>query len=420
MQGNLKLKYPITKISRLTERMLAQGYSTDQVSDGLPEGILCLDGINFEYNHEWKYAPTFESPCGLLVKGWGGFWGDTWIGGEFHCAENDNPLFMCPYRYRKCEHRKEGWPIGINCQFHPTEKECDGSYDQAVEDLQHKRYEAYQKFMRDSRGDGMCHCEEYKELETGETKYFYRYNVENCIQFKCTNKYCAARQGAERDLTKVNIFYDVLQTKEWEEGLLTRTEKKAMKGMKVFDSPIAKTDAEILMRMWNCGKLDSTSRLAKRLNVLNNIDRRESFTAKYFSRRGVWSKKNFTLSAEVSNIRIERFEQRDIFKDLEDVQNGIEVVHASDLQKAKDQKKHEGRVRSQAEKMAKQMIHARENGRIFYDFGAGKKRSKTEEEVWEMAKVLTEKHFAKLEEQQEKERKKQEKKAAQIGIDDLF
>lgn len=89
------INIPVTEVNRLTERLLAQGVSLDDWATW-PENVWRCDPNNFAYKRELQFMPTWESPCGLLVRGYGDFWGETWAGGEFHCAENDNPLFGCP------------------------------------------------------------------------------------------------------------------------------------------------------------------------------------------------------------------------------------------------------------------------------------------------------------------------------------
>jgi len=49
---------------------------------------------------------------------------------------------------------------------------------------------------------------------------------------------------------------------------------------------------------------------------------------------------------EVLNVRAERRESRDLMQDLEDIRNGIQVVHASDMQKLEAQAKKERRKKT--------------------------------------------------------------------------
>lgn len=59
-------------------------------------------------------------------------------------------------------------------------------------------------------------------------------------------------------------------------------------------------------------------------------------------------------SVEVMNIRVERKVGRDLLQDLKDVEAGIEVIHASDLEAAQKEAKHQRRVKA-AEQRQKRM-----------------------------------------------------------------
>jgi len=58
------------------------------------------------------------------------------------------------------------------------------------------------------------------------------------------------------------------------------------------------------------------------------------FNAEYYGKE---------FSVEVLNVRAERRESRDLMQDLEDIRNGIQIVHASDMEKRDSENKRERR-----------------------------------------------------------------------------
>ena len=58
----------------------------------------------------------------------------------------------------------------------------------------------------------------------------------------------------------------------------------------------------------------------------------------------------FEFHYDVENIRIAKREQRDLLQDLRDVADGLEVVHAVDIEKEQAAKKRESRQRRKEQK----------------------------------------------------------------------
>ena len=86
----MKTTVPTPGTNKLTERLLAQGVKLEDHKTW-PEGVWACEINNFGYCREYRFMPTWESPCGLLIHAHGDMWGETWVNGEFKCAENDNP-----------------------------------------------------------------------------------------------------------------------------------------------------------------------------------------------------------------------------------------------------------------------------------------------------------------------------------------
>lgn len=163
-----------------------------------------------------------------------------------------------------------------------------------------------------------------------------RYDVEKCINYGCKNQVCLIRRQ-RRDLSKVNVFYDIRRTWITRLGFLKEKRVEVTKGVKVFDKPITKTDAEIWLKVRQA-KFNPThdESIIKRPRKSSEDRRQEHFTK--FHRK--WEDYDyFEFHYAVENVRIEKREHKDILQDLRDVAEGIEIIHEADrLRAAKEQK----------------------------------------------------------------------------------
>ena len=351
-----RAEVPTPGVNKLTERLMAQGVDPYDVKTW-PAGVWRGDGINFLYSREWKYTPTFESPCGLLIHEFGQTWGSLQMNGEFKCCENDNPLFACPCRGKPCPHRLKA-PAGINCQFHRTDREWDGSYE-ALEKANRERLRAqWQTEIETYPGwDGNCVNLRREDLEDGTARYQKDYNVNRCISMHCMNTQCVCRHGAKRDVRKANIFYDVYIERHYTIGMIEQTDKVVRKGLKALDKPAAWTYCEILLKMWEHDPYDA---LAYRLNPLHELERHEEYFVRIHGKYG--DMENLTIKTEIRNVRVARNEQKDLLNDLQLIQDGIAVEHESDLQAAKAVKKKEDRKNRELDKLADRLAREKMSG----------------------------------------------------------
>lgn len=150
-------------------------------------------------------------------------------------------------------------------------------------------------------------------------------------------------------MSKVNVYYDIRRTWITRKGFLEDTKTAIEKGVKVFPRPVARTDAEI----WLARKKAEFDPFEDKYIInprITPLDRQQSYFSKHHRR---WPEYDyFEFRYEVENIRIEARETRDLLQDLQDVAEGIEVVHASDAIKVtKEQKK--ARKKEAAEQKAK-------------------------------------------------------------------
>lgn len=152
----------------------------------------------------------------------------------------------------------------------------------------------------------------------------------------CRNPVCVIRKQA-RDLSRVNIFYDLRRTWITRIGFLEEKKVTITKGLKAFDEAIARTDAEIWIKSMERKRNPLTSSSIIERPKLTPLDRSYEHSSKYHQRRGVYD--YFEFHYEVENIRIARSDHRDLLQDLQDIANGIQVTHvADDLKEAKAQK----------------------------------------------------------------------------------
>lgn len=358
---------PVPEVNRLTKRLLESGVALDDPATW-PEDVWRCDRANFAYKRERQFTPTWESPCGLLIRSHGDFWGEVWAGGEFHCAENDNPLFECPRPGAPCDHRLP-YPAGMNCQFHRTERTWteDGSCERLIRERLKVEQQWREVQMRDHPGfDGFCANLRKEELPDGMFRYEKNYWLERCISLKCKNTQCPCLGWKERDVRPANIFYDLYIERKFTEGLVPYSEKSIIKGLKVFDKAVAMHDAELALRIWekNPNARMLPSQMLRRLDVAVNLENNIGSKEVYFVRtHGKLHERECRVHAEIRNIRVARQEGRDLMQDLQDVRDGITVQHASDMQKAAKAQKNEryqaGKIKRMAQRMAKEM---RESG----------------------------------------------------------
>jgi hypothetical protein len=319
-------------MNKLTERLLAEGYT----KENHPDHVAWSNWKDFEYTHQYLAGTVWETPCGLLKKGINSYSHMSHMGIDY-CPENDNPRFGCPYYDEKpCPHRidtNKMW--GCNCIYHQTDKSYN--YEQSVEKLWDEwnkiQSEAWQKITSEY---GYCACMIW---DRPSRQYKPKYDVDNCIHANCQNEICAITKK-ERNLEKVNIYYDILRVTRYKQGLLDHEIKSLEKGVKKFASPVSRTDAEIWL------KLNKDEFEPKR----NSQDRSNLHFSQYHGKTGFGEYDWFEFTLIPQNIRIEKREARDLMQDLKDAQEGIEITHASDLIKAKKQAKRDAKIARQEAK----------------------------------------------------------------------
>ncbi len=431
MQGYLKSRmWPTQGTNELTELLISKGADPEDMNTW-PGDVISVDRKHFVYLAEGRKRAwlQWESPCGLLAQGTPGqWWGELQIDGVFHCAENFNPLFACPWPGKKCPYKKK-LPPGINCEFHWSEKQYDPKLD--IANIEREKDTAlhvlYEKDLQDHPGYEM-RCMNAKEvlMPDGKWGFRFRWDLHECIKY-CRNTCCPARGWKERNTEPVNIFFDVYVERGYEDEYLgmvyPRIEKSVKKGMKVFDNPVARTDAEFALKIWERNPGSHILPLAMdRLNPIAGLGERQRDAereAYFVEHHGVYNGKRYTIYAELRNIRIAKFEQRDIMQDLEDVRNGIEVIHPSDQTKRAKKDKAERRKQAEIDKRAKQYASGNKGSRsiILHPYisnandskNVQKKKDDMLDAIKERAKQI-----------EKKQRLKEEREQAKAGQTSMF
>ena len=223
----------------------------------------------------------------------------------------------------------------LMCPCHQTQKPYD--YAHSVEKIEAEHEQAaksHRQYMEIASGSP-CACVIGNNGVQGGFQRI-KYDVDDCIMVGCRNPVCVIRKQA-RDLSRVNIFYDLRRTWITRIGFLEEKKVTITKGLKAFDEAIARTDAEIWIKSMERKRNPLTSSSIIERPKLTPLDRSYEHSSKYHQRRGVYD--YFEFHYEVENIRIARSDHRDLLQDLQDIANGIQVTHvADDLKEAKAQK----------------------------------------------------------------------------------
>ena len=331
-------------LNDLTKSLYAEGWTRDNH----PDHVYWLDYENFGFKFEYLLKTVWVTGCGLLVSGRSVSTSDVSYNGIWHCPENNNPVICCPYSKRDCEHQSAVLCKWSMCVCHQSEACYD--YDKSAERVETEQSRKSHARYIEITGGQYCACVVGSNgYEPG--RYEISYDVNRCIQYGCKNPVCSVTKK-ERDLSKCNVFYDIRRKWITTVGLIEDCKIKIEKGCKVFPKPIARTDAEL----WLASQKASYNPFLSKTIInpkLTATDRQQEYFSKHHRQWPGYDYFEFRYSVE--NIRIEARETRDLLQDLQDVANGLEVVHASDLVKSEQDAKREGKKRREAEKERKKV-----------------------------------------------------------------
>lgn len=386
----------------LTQRLLSEGYTIDNYPDyvHLPGGCWGENPLEnlyggFEYTSEYKRQMVFKTGCGLLLKGNEMGYGSMSYMGILWTIENDNPVISCPYRKDSCELRNSvlGGPHGgglckmLPCDCHKTdepydyERSCKKVLDDEEQDIKTK----YEEFVR-KKGGHVCRNHSHYNYWTKE--WSMKYDPMRC-------KDCPNITG-NCDLThqplskkKGNVFYDVKITYIRHDGTLFDGEQVVQinKGVRLFETRKSMTVCDMAVKRCKEKILDKEKRRIHKEIFLYN-----------------WK-------VEILNIRAEQRESRDLLQDLQDIRDGIKVIHASDLEKQKKADKKERSQVARQKKIAKLEKKLLDIG--YYNL------ERTDIDKIHADKWLGKKRINELEKIREQKLKEEKQKPVQLSLFDL-
>ena len=306
--------------NKLTERLLAEGWTQDQTPPGCRPWNQWYGG--WTYNYRQRMHTVFETPCGLLYKrtdlqhsGHMSYMGVDWT------DENDCMTVLCPH------YDIEG-PCPLNhpllqnsvggcrgerlhfCAVHQTDKEWSHEKSaQAVIDAQNAEKERRWEEYSQKRNGRVCRFHSRYNRRTKE--WTIHYSPEECT-YGCT--YCSILQKPIDNSKKGKVFYDEIRRIHVEgEGLFQDDVKTVIrKGIPLFEKPRPLVICEAIAKY-------GLSMVKWRLHMAHHSE--------------LFFNKNLTI--EWVNFRAEKSAGRDLLQDLEDVANGITVIHEADQRKQK-------------------------------------------------------------------------------------
>lgn len=380
------------EFNKLTQRLLAQGYSWQNFPETvrLPGG--CIDHntprnplINiyggFEYKRAEAEQRVYETPCGLQALGVSTFSGLSWYGVEY-CHENDNPVINCPKSCKDCtacrmrpapfDTRDTTKATGKWCPVHMSGRPYQraGSLEELSEQREKEKREQLEEFKRTHKN--ACSLQIFFDLKT--EKWAQRYNPHICLTECQSEGFCPVLQR-EKGKARGNIYYDIeIEGRDYsKDGTLFEGERFRIiyKGFQFFDKPVNMTIAEAYLKTQK-KEMETRIRYGQLSRVCKPLD---LFRAELGE---------IDLKWNICNFRVERKNTRDLEQDLQDIENGIEIQHAVDMERGqKEAKRQRKEARQEAEKkrQAKKLLEAEEI---------------TERERIRAAKVLGEEEFERI------------------------
>lgn len=305
-------EYEPSRLNRITEQLLKQGHTKDKTPPGMKDWNFFYRGWTF--SSETLQDMTFETPCGLLVKGSRFTAGCMSCKGVDWMPENDNPTVTCPYFDRPdCSLVHEALrrhAAGIagkeklhfcNCHLSERVYDYDHSLDKAHDDVRREAETLWQRFSDERHGRV---CKQHAAYNRATKQWSIHYDPFVCARERCARSRCPVldREISDR---KANIYFDVITI--WTdkgEGMFPDMEKTRIeKGIRLLDRQVSETICGAIVKYVNVGE--------------------------YICFRRGWNKLKFRLSGttcKVVNVRVERRERRDLQQDLHDIAAGIEVA----------------------------------------------------------------------------------------------
>ncbi len=217
--------------------------------------------------------------------------------------------------------------------------------------------------------------------------------------YRCGERRCGGLcpiLGHELDEKKGNVFYDLkirCQRSDLDGTLFEgQVDTSIIRGRKLFSHPVSMDICRVCVKLCQ-------ERIGRDVRLEYS---RQLSNAEYYGKE---------FSVEVLDIRAERRESRDLVQDLEDIRSGIQVVHASDMEKLEENAKKERR-----EKTQEAAIKRLEKKLLKDGYGSLKEFSldKRHADRW-----LGKERIAQLEQKRQEREKEEREQPVQISLSDL-
>ncbi|MCM1215576.1 MAG: hypothetical protein NC331_08300 [Lachnospiraceae bacterium] len=241
--------------------------------------------------------------------------------------ENDMATIQCPYQECGCKlkhgYLQEHGVLKYRCNVHMADEEY--RYEGSVENIQ-KLHDDEIRRKKESfilQREGYA-CQEHMVFNRETQQWEMHYDPYHCGLKGCSG-YCPVL-GRDLDRKKGNVFYDV-KTRYLRsdlEGTLFegQVDTSVIKGRKLFGHPVSMDICRV------CAELCK--------DKIHEKEKSRYFRELFFSE---YHGKEFSF--ETGNIRAECRETRDLLQDLEDIRNGIQIAHASDVERKQSEDKRE-------------------------------------------------------------------------------
>lgn len=342
--------------NELTKALLAEGYSTEDYPDYVEIDTSRLPGTDplhnsgggFVYKRSYIQKMVYMTGCGMCVKGDNTISNMTYNGSWKH--ENDCPVIHCPIDREKCEANDKRLHKGLRsglsyicfCVCHRTNHEYnyETSFEKAWAEKKMEIQRKYDEYALSHNGKV---CMNHMYYNHYSRTWRFQYKPLNCarkchLQSEIQEEKCPIL-GRFLDKKKGNVYYDLKISGIYHDDTLfngqawTRIEK----GIRFFEHQVS---------------MDICTAFVKHqpAAVWEYVEREK------LSRMLLYDQ---SITMEVLNIRAESRPSRNLEEDLEDIKNGIEVVHASDLNKKNASERKERREKAKEkriEKLEKKLI----------------------------------------------------------------
>ena len=328
------------KENELTKKLLNAGYTKENPPDWVKPWNDFYGG--WTYPVKMIYKMTLETPCGLLSKAEGAVTGHMSYGGVEWTLENDCYTVCCPkFDGNPCElnHELLRKPCGstekiTQCACKITDKPYDyeKSLEKAHDDVWRESKELFNAFNTLKKGRA---CKIHSGYNRTTKKWKMIYNPQRKCDW-CNNTYCTVLQ-TEKSQKTGNVYYDVKTS--WIEkgnGLIPDEQKTVIKkGVKLLEHQISMTICEAIVKYAGWRIKEEKSHIMFREKI-----------------------EKPSIKREVFNIRCESRLSRDLLQDLADIEEGIQIIHASDeikMKKAIKRKRKDLRIKVKISSLEKKI-----------------------------------------------------------------